>query len=86
MIDGVPYLGLNETGLEMLLLSSGVALTGFVLLIVAVAVNRNTPTNNAISIPVTAQQSFVCKVCGAQVRLNQKHCDNCGRFLEWEKR
>jgi len=29
------------------------------------------------------QQSFVCKVCGAQVTLGQENCANCGRTLEW---
>jgi len=84
VINGVPYQGLNQTGFEILLLTSGVALTGFVLLIIAVAVNRTEPTHQPIVRPV-AQQSFVCKGCGTQVRLNQKHCDNCGRVLEWDK-
>jgi ABC-type nickel/cobalt efflux system permease component RcnA len=79
--NGVPYV-LNESGYQMLFLAAGGALTGLVLIIIAVAVNRNEPQQEAFFRPV-AQQSFVCRVCGAQVGVNQKYCHNCGRILEW---
>ena len=81
MNNGNTYL--TTKGQVFLVLSAAGALIGVILLVIGFAINKNEPRKQEGVTMRSTQQSFVCKVCGAQVRFNQKYCDNCGRNIEW---
>jgi hypothetical protein len=76
---------LSDTGYGMLFITMIGALTGFVLLLLGIATNRNEVPRRTVFQPLAKEPVFCCKVCGAMVGSNQTFCGGCGRFLEWGK-
>ena len=83
MNNGNTYL--TSEGQGFLTVSAAGALIGLVLLIVGVATNKNETRRQETAFRPVTQQSFVCRVCGAPIRFNQKYCGNCGAIPEWGK-